>query len=664
MRAAAARTRHPGTPAPDRGLARGLVAGILATLLLPVALAPAAGRGEPEQPNQHHQAARAALAAGNLGKATVEAKLALQDDPLDAASHLLLGALLERQGQRDQAVVGFQRALVLEPTNPEALYNLGTLLLQRGEAVSASGLLEKAVSIRPDHVPAYNNLAKAYFQAGLPELTVAAYEEALRRDPSNAVALGNLMRLAEAQGLDDASASYRRRLEAAGSGRGAKPAVVAGEQVAQLPTWPLATRPVGTPSAPQFPDASVLAPPSPPDEEAEALRELLRGLAQVTVERRAGRLTVTGWVRSQQEKELLDRALAGRKDVLDLTTDDVGDAQRMLEVDATILIQYKIDQASAGFNFLQLVQTSFSYFASDHSRDGTGYQAPGAAFPGPKTPASATIGAVTAPFQAGWIFGASVDYAVNIANTATQHVAVLARPHLTTLSGTPATFLSGGEIVFKVSGINSGDIKPYPFGTTIKVTPTLLRTLGEDGRPRVRMKVEAGRTSVIGLLEGFQTVDQVSFDKVAVTSETVVGLGQTLILSGLSQRESRTGRSGVPGLMHIPVLKYLFSTKSTVETDSAVIILLTPRDPAFMDQQNRAAIAQFVEKRRAYLQAMQGSPEDLRRFHERYPDWAEMAPNRFASHFFLMRNSAPYRAVSGQDLVTEALELDLLVKKN
>jgi len=102
----------------------------------------------------------------------------------------------------------------------------------------------------------------------------------------------------------------------------------------------------------------------------------------------------------------------------------------------------------------------------------------------------------------GWIFSAALDYTVNIANAATQQVAVLARPHLTTLSGTPATFLAGGEIVFKVSGINSGDIKPYPFGTTLKVTPTLLRAVGEDGRPQVYISVEAGRTSVLDLLSG------------------------------------------------------------------------------------------------------------------------------------------------------------------
>jgi len=39
------------------------------------------------------------------------------------------------------------------------------------------------------------------------------------------------------------------------------------------------------------------------------------------------------------------------------------------------------------------------------------------------------------------------------------------------------------------------------------------------------------------------------------------------------------------------------------------------------------------------------------------------APNRFASHFFLMKTSELYRAVSGEDLSSEALDLDLLGKK-
>jgi hypothetical protein len=60
-----------------------------------------------------------------------------------------------------------------------------------------------------------------------------------------------------------------------------------------------------------------------------------------------------------------------------------------------------------------------------------------------------------------------------------------------TLSGTPATFRVGGEVVFRVAGDISGDIKPYPFGTTLNVTPALLLKPTEDGNPRVHMKIEA-----------------------------------------------------------------------------------------------------------------------------------------------------------------------------
>jgi general secretion pathway protein D len=231
------------------------------------------------------------------------------------------------------------------------------------------------------------------------------------------------------------------------------------------------------------------------------------------------------------------------------------------------------------------------------------------------------------------------------------------------LNGKTARFLAGGELIFSVSGLNTGDIKPYPFGTTLTVTPTLLRTPAEDGTPRVHVTVEAGRTSVLSLLS--QDPDQpTSFTKVTVASEAVISLGQTLILSGLSQRESRTASSGVPGLMNIPILKYFFSTKVTTHADVAVVILLTPRDPAFTDERNRKALAEFVQMRRAFLQAKQGTEEDMRRFRERYPDWQQMPPNRFASHIFLMETSELYRAVREEDIAGEDVDLELLGPKS
>lgn len=625
------------------------------------AIPPMAAKVQPS--GDHYQAARVALAKGDTAKAALEVKLALQDNPLDARAHFLFACLLEMKGEHDQAVVGFQRALATDSSNPEVFYNLGTLLLRRGEAVPAGRLLENAVSLRPSHVPSWINLAKAYYLADLPELTVAAYEEVLRQDPTNAVALRNLIILAEGSGLWEPAAIYRRRLGAAQLGRAANPAASAGNRAGRLPTWPTAAVQVA-PSAETR--GEVLPPPRQEaiaDVEAANLRDLVRDLPNVTVERRGDRLTLTGWTSGVKERSTLDRILgkgpgapdrkgngdAGRtSDVLDLTNDDTGDPQRMIEVDAVIFITTGLDSQSEGFNFLQKVNLNFNYFAADHKRDGTGYSAP-----------PAVIGNVLGLSQQGWIFGASVNYVVEIANASDQRVAVLARPHLTTLSGTPAKFLAGGELVFKVSGINSGDIKLYPFGTSLVVTPTLLRTQGQDGTPRVRMVVEAGRTSVLSILD--TNPDQpTAFQKVNVTSEAVVGLGQTLILSGLSQRESHSGLDGVPGLMDVPVLKYLTSTKTSLKADTAVIILLTPRDPAFQDEANRKAIARFVEMRRAFLRARQGGPGEMQRFRDRYPDWREMAANRFASHLFLLETSELYRAVSAQDLTGQDVDLELL----
>jgi type II secretory pathway component GspD/PulD (secretin) len=153
------------------------------------------------------------------------------------------------------------------------------------------------------------------------------------------------------------------------------------------------------------------------------------------------------------------------------------------------------------------------------------------------------------------------------------------------------------------------------------------------------------------------------FENISVTSEAVLGLNQTLILTGLNQRESRTSRSGVPGLRSIPVIKYLFSERITTTSDLAIIILLTPRDPAFWDERSRKTAEAFVEKRRAFIQAIRGTDEDMRRFKERYPDWYKVAPNRLASHFYMLETSEAYRKVNSVDLAEETLDLGLLGKK-
>lgn len=551
----------------------------------------------------HYRAALSALAVDNTELAKRELRLHLQENPEHSESHFLLATLLGREGDLDQAIVGYQRTVVLESNNAVARYNLGTALMLRGDPVTAAVLLEEAVVIRPGHVPTYNNLGKAYFLTGMPALATASYQEALRLDPSNAVARRNLDLLVAAAAVD-----------ASDQGPANEPAAAA---------------PPAMPPPPAGGQGDAQA-----QSDADALRELARDLPHVTVERRANQLTLVGWTRGPKERHLLDTVLKSHPGVIDLTSEDADDPHRLIEIDGIIFLVAGLESESIGHNFLRHVNVASQYFAG--------------------SPTTAVD----------WLFSASINYQVNIANAADQRIAFLARPHLTALSGSPASFTAGGELVFRVSGDISGDIKPYPFGTTLQVTPTLLRTRGDDGIPLIRMTVKAQRRSILPLdaVEAVASDDSVAFSNLEVTSEAILALGRTLILSGLSQRESNESLSGVPVLKDIPFVQLFFSTKTTTINDLSVIVLLTPRDPAYWDEQNRKALEEFVAKRRAYMAAAKGTPEDMKQFRERYPDWHKIAPNRFASHFFLMETSDIYRAVSGVDLAHENLDLALLRK--
>ena len=64
--------------------------------------------------------------------------------------------------------------------------------------------------------------------------------------------------------------------------------------------------------------------------------------------------------------------------------------------------------------------------------------------------------------------------------------------------------------------------------------------------------------------------------------------------------------------------------------------------------------------RRAFVDASLGGDEGRRRFLERYPNGFELPPNRFATHFIMLKTSELYRLVSAQELTDEDIDLELL----
>ncbi len=91
-----------------------------------------------------------ALYGNTLANDLVEARqlyeAALAREPHDAAAHLNLGIVHQRQGRRAAAEAAYRNALVNDPRQSEAARGLAALLTARGEMAEAAQVLERATA--------------------------------------------------------------------------------------------------------------------------------------------------------------------------------------------------------------------------------------------------------------------------------------------------------------------------------------------------------------------------------------------------------------------------------------------------------------------------------------------------------------------------------------
>lgn len=106
------------------------------------------------------------------------AQAAASDSPF---SHLNLGVIAERRGQRSQAVAHYRRALELDVDFLPAVFNLSTLLESSGEVAQAEAVLRRAIERYPDEGELRYNLGLLLAGAErLPESAEALAAAALR----------------------------------------------------------------------------------------------------------------------------------------------------------------------------------------------------------------------------------------------------------------------------------------------------------------------------------------------------------------------------------------------------------------------------------------------------------------------------------------------------
>ena len=170
-----------------------------------------------------------------------------------------------------------------------------------------------------------------------------------------------------------------------------------------------------------------------------------------------------------------------------------------------------------------------------------------------------------------------IAYSLNIANSTDSRAEVLANPSLVALDRMPSTFFSGSNVTIGIMGQAGGtsSITDRPVGVSLSVTPTFVDS------DTVLLAVKAARSFVepVNMAVAFGHTLQTSRN--SVSANVVLKMGQTLILSGLSEQEVQRVMDGVPVLRDVPGLQYLFSTKMVQNFTRSVMVLITPRMPAY-----------------------------------------------------------------------------------
>ncbi len=175
----------------------------------------------------------------------------------------------------------------------------------------------------------------------------------------------------------------------------------------------------------------------------------------------------------------------------------------------------------------------------------------------------------------------AVTYNLNIFNDTGNLSEVLARPTLVATEGKKSEFFHGAvwhvELSSSAAAGVSGDVTDVPIGIRLELTPSFVAA------DRIQLDVTAARASIESRASEAAFNNFAQTTKTTVTANVVMEFEQTLVLSGLSEKETAVSRSGVPILQDLPIIQYAFSNKTTTDINNSILILITPRAPRFTE---------------------------------------------------------------------------------
>jgi len=144
---------------------------------------------------------------------------------------------------------------------------------------------------------------------------------------------------------------------------------------------------------------------------------------------------------------------------------------------------------------------------------------------------------------------------------------IISKPRLVTKSGSSAKFLVGGEMPVISSGISGGTIEWKEFGIKIEIKPLVVSEKEID----VYILAEISRVDWSNMVYNYPILSTREAE-----SSVKVKSGETITIAGLNETKKQEKKKGIPFLVDIPFLGILFGKKVLIDTNSTVVIFVTP----------------------------------------------------------------------------------------
>jgi len=153
------------------------------------------------------------------------------------------------------------------------------------------------------------------------------------------------------------------------------------------------------------------------------------------------------------------------------------------------------------------------------------------------------------------------------AGEASGRLKTISRPRVTTLDNKEAKIEQGESIPFETSSASGTTTTFIDANLSLTVTPHIT----PDGS--VLMKIKASRNSI----GTFRTSSGApSINKKEAATEVLVLDGETTVIGGIIVSDKNDSESGIPYLMDIPLLGWLFKNKHTMDNQKELLIFITP----------------------------------------------------------------------------------------